>query len=121
MGEPRGKVVDEGGCRRPVTAPYGPRGNELGVGINRDPRPHVPDGANHALHPLGHVLGLGVDEGPNLVALNPLHLEIAERLILEPLTCGAHVQQELGDGVDGHVGHAAGGAEAVALHQHPED
>jgi hypothetical protein len=76
---PEARSVDEGRCRRPVTTPSGPRGDELGVGIDATHVHTSPTAPPHALHPFGHVLRLGVDEGPNLVALNPLGREIAER------------------------------------------
>src|SRR5467141_2329085 len=73
--------------------------------------------AGRALVLLGEILRLGVHERPNLVALNPLALEPAHRLVLVFLAGRAHVQEELGHGIDGHVREAAGGAEAVAFRE----
>ena len=87
------------------------------VRIDRDPGPHVAD-APHRAHLFGQVLRLGIHEGPNLFALDALGLEVAQGRILVPLTGFAHVYQELGYRVDGHVRESARGAEAVALDQH---
>src|SRR5205814_8702054 len=65
----------------------------------------------------GHVLRLGVAEAPNLVALNPLRLEIAKRAVLIALARRAKVHEQLEHRALRNVRHAGGRAYAVSFDQ----
>lgn len=67
------------------------------------------------------VLLLGANEGPNLVALEPLAREIAEGVVLEGGTGGAEVHQQLLDRGPVNTGHPGCGTEAVPFHQTGND
>jgi hypothetical protein len=58
-----------------ATIPEHVRDNQFGLGINCRPRPAITRAFSHLLW--RHVLLLGIDEGPNFIALDAAHSEIA--------------------------------------------
>src|SRR6266496_3339655 len=74
----------------PVTAANEPAMNELCVGINRDPCPSVPCRSIHSLLKRA-VFVLGVNERPNLVALDSLAGKIAKNFVLVLRTGAAKI------------------------------
>ena len=99
--------------------------DELGIGVDGRPRP---DGAHevlalavrlrdgrHTPHRLRYVLVLRVAEAPDLVALEALAREVDHDLALVVLAHGAEVGQKLEHRPLCHAGHAARGADGVAL------
>lgn len=119
-GEPPGQVVDEVEGRARIALGDQPRGHDLAVAAERHPRPHVAE-TEGALLVGRDVLLFGVAKAPNLVALNPLAGEPAQRLILVIGARGSEVHQELEHGPLVHVHHAAGGADGVAFHESGDD
>ena len=98
--EPRLQVIDEriGVGQGALTDQ--PRRDQLGVGVDGDPGPHVAV-AGGALEVLGDVLLLGVAERPNLVGLDSPAIKVAKRLVLVVGAGLSEIDQELGDGVLG--------------------
>lgn len=96
------------------------RDDELRVGFNRRPRPHV---ARTIWCPL-RVRDVGllrVAERPNLIDLHALGLHAPHRVVMEGRTGPSRVFQQLRHGVDRHVHHAADGAHGGALAEHAQD
>lgn len=73
-------------CAFRVTRSDKPGNYQLCVCVDSEPQPNVAKA--HGLSSFGRVLGLAVDEGPDLVGLNPTASQTAERSIKELL---AHV------------------------------
>jgi len=85
-----------------------PARNQLCVGVNRRPRPHI------AVTPLAflffrYVLFLGVAEAPNLIALNLGARQIAQRLTLVRGTGRAEFDKKILNRSAMHSGHANDG------------
>src|ERR1700730_13352388 len=75
MSQARRQIIHqcEGAFRAAVS--YKPRDSQLGIRIDGNPSPHIP--VTELLLLIGrHVFLLGVDEAPNLVALNTLASEV---------------------------------------------
>ena len=68
-----------------------------------------------------HVLVPGVNEGPNLIALVTIRLDIAHRSVVEVGTRAARVAQQLGDRIPVDIEHASRASHGVSLDQHGED
>jgi hypothetical protein len=68
-----------------------------------------------------HVLGLGSDEAPNLIALESANADIPYLLIMELFARSPEVHEKLGHGVDGNVRETAARAKTIAFHQHSKD
>ncbi len=97
-----------------------PRRDQLGVGVNGGPRPHVAV----AVRPLlvrRDVLGLGMDEGPNLVALDPSRGQVAERSVLIGRDDFPQVDQQPGNRVPPKASQARGRADGVSFDQARDD
>ena len=120
VSEPCGEVSDEDRGVLRVAVADQPRGHEFGVGADRGPRPHVAV-AELALVFGGDVLGLGVAERPNLVALETLARQVPQGHILVVGAGRAQVHQQLGDRVLGGTGHPHGGADRHAFGEAPDD
>src|SRR5439155_13799382 len=107
------------GCEA-VATPDRPGRHQLGVSVQRRPRPHVAvaEGARVFLR---EVLRLCVDERPNLITLNPLALEVPQLLILIALTRGTRVQEKLRHSVDRDIGEAASRAKAATFREKTDD
>lgn len=58
----------------------------------------------------GYVLLLAVAERPYFIALDRLAWKVPEGLVLVLTASGAHIHQQLGDGIDTHVRQPGGGA-----------
>jgi hypothetical protein len=65
----------------------------------------------------GHILRLGIAEGPYLVTLDALTGEVSERGVLVFGTSLADVHQEFGHRVLGNSRHPNRGADAVAFYK----
>src|SRR3954451_5106664 len=118
MAHARGKVTHECfGLFRPASADE-VADNKLGVGIHTDPCPHV---ASLAALVLRDVLGLRVDEAPNLVRLDALAWQVAHEAVLVDRADRAEINKKLDDRVLGHAGHATRRANAVALNKRGDD
>jgi hypothetical protein len=78
-----------------------PRDNQLGVGINRRPRPNVASGFWGAFGKLD-VLLLGVAERPDFVRLYGLGRNAANRFVMEGRASQPGVNQQLGNRVDAY-------------------
>lgn len=114
MHKATGKIGHERRSRCRVARPHQPCRYELGVGINRRPRPNITKAVLPAQR-LRQVLFLRVTERPDFVALKPPTGQVAERLVLIRPTRRANVGQQLEDGGLGHACHALGRANRVAL------
>lgn len=118
--QPFGQVAYELLARSGVTATDPPRRHELGVRADRNPRPHIADtGVRHLLQ--RNVLGLGVDERPYFVALQPRTGQITHDAVLIAFTRRPYVAQELDDRVLGRARHPTGGADRASLDQGRDD
>src|SRR6266511_2372437 len=98
--------------RAHVARPDMERRNERRIRVERDPRPHV---ASLSTLLQRDVLLLGVNERPNLVALNPLARQVAHAAVLLNGADRPQVYEELDDRVLGYARHLAGGTKRVAL------
>src|SRR5690606_8187517 len=93
---------------------------QLGIRINRGPRPHIAN-AVLAAHFLWDVLLLAVDEAPDFIALDALARQVPQGLVLILRSGATNVHQQLGHGVDRAVREAGSGPEAGPFHQKAED
>ena len=116
IGETAREILDEFGSATNVTASHQPRANQLGIGVQRYPGPHV---ATNLLcgHRGRNVLLLGSDEGPNLIALNPLAGQIYQGPVEVFRTGRAKFNQQFRNRVLRNSGHADRRANRVAFHQ----
>ena len=94
-----------------------PRNHQLGIAVQCRPRPHV----TGSFHFVRYVLLLGIDEGPDLIALKVLHSHLPHRLIVELLASAAYVHKQLRYGVDRHIANAGRAAKAAAFNEHADD
>ena len=118
--EPPSEVSDEGRGVLRVTAADQPRGHQLGVSAHRGPCPHVAV-AEFAVVFGGHVLCLGVAEGPDFVALEALTRQVPQGHVLVVRAGRTQVHQQLRDRVLGGAGQPHGGADRHALGEAPDD
>lgn len=118
--EPPLKVRDKFGCRTGVAGANEPARNQLRIGIDGDPDPGV---AYDALfgYLFGDVLFFAADEAPDLVALNPLALQVAEHVVLVSIASGTDFNQETRYRALLTAQHAADRANRVALNQGGKD
>lgn len=119
IGEAAPKIVHEDCCGLRVTCADVPARNKLRVGVDGRPRPDVSPAVAGVL--FGQVLRLAAYEAPNLIALEPLAREIAQRLILVDRAGAAGIGDKLQHGVERHAGHLRGCADAVPLDQTREE
>lgn len=99
-----------------ITFANQPGANQLGVGIDCYPGPHVAD-AEFVAPFSRHVLLLGPDELPNFIALNPLAAEVYQ-MGIQVLGAGrAKLYQRFGNRVLRCARHAYRGTDRAALYQ----
>jgi hypothetical protein len=67
------------------------------------------------------ILLLGVNERPNLIALNVFARQIAKRFVLILRAGAAKIAEQLNDSILGNAGHSDGCADAVSLDQTGND
>ncbi len=79
--QPSGQIGNERLRRISIPSADVERRDQLGVGVNRHPRPAVASALRRGLGRLD-VLGLGIDERPNFIDLDPLAGEAAQGAIL---------------------------------------
>jgi hypothetical protein len=103
------------GSREPVRRGPGPPVRR-GPGPGPGPGPYVARAFGRGLC-RRKVRLFAVGERPNLIALDALASQVAERLVLVLGAGRADVHQELSHGVDRHIGQAAGGSKAGAFNQ----
>ena len=108
------EVVADGGG--PLTKHVG--NDQLAVGVDSRPRPDI---APLSAFVVRHVLGLGSDEAPNLVALNPLALEAPHMGIVVGRAGRPQVAEQLFHGHAGDAGQTSGSSQAVAFNQGGND
>lgn len=116
----RGHVEHELARSRHVAVAYRVRDHELRVGVERGPGPDGAD-ARLAFHRTRDVAVLGVAKTPDLIALDPLAPEAAERLVLVIRARLAQVPNELQDRALGDARHAADRANRAALDESGDD
>src|SRR5690606_13150769 len=111
MSETARKVLQEliGAVRSTVARV--PRRNDLGIGANRGPGPHVAH-VELALLVERDILCFGVAEGPDFIDLNTTARKVAEGAVLVLGAGLTKVYQELRHGVDRASDHAGRGAKA---------
>src|SRR5947209_1960226 len=92
IGKPRCEVVDECHGIFAVAPAHKPRWDQLGIGVDRGPRPYIAIGEV----PLGgrNVLLLAVNECPDFIDLNALAGEVAEHAILIPKSGPSGIDQQ---------------------------
>ena len=119
VGEACGEIEHEGAGRVRIARADRERGDELGVGVDGRPRPHVaiPELARVFL---GDVLLLGVAERPDFVALEPPTGEVPQRRVLVVQARGPGIGQEGQDRPLGRAGDTTGCPDRVALDQCPQ-
>ena len=97
-----------------------PRHDQLCVGVDRGPRPQVANAVRTALLEW-QVSFFCVAVRSNLVALNALRVEAANRLVLVHVAGIAHVGQEAKYGFLVHPANAGRATDRIALYQSGED
>ena len=97
-----------------IAATDHPGRHELGIGVERSPRPHV---ADTRLTLPGCGLLLHADEAPDFIALDAAQLQVTEGGILMRGTRCTQVHQELEERVLGNARHVAGRTDAVPFHE----
>lgn len=120
MRQPRGEIVHELDSRCAGAVRDEPRGHELGIGAYRGPSPHITGHIGGGLRG-GNVLGLGIDEAPNLIDLDAPAGEVPKGCELVDRADLARVDQQLRDGVLAGIRQPRRGADAVPLHEAAED
>jgi len=116
IGEPSRQIVHEV-LRVPRRTPsHAPRGNELGIGTERGPSPHVTISEVSA-HFCRYVLFLGVAERPNFVALDALARKIAKRVALIFRARHANPREKFDDGIFRNARHSHRGANRIPFDQ----
>ncbi len=96
------------------------RRNELGVRVNCQPSPAIPGALWRGLGRLD-VLRLGIDESPNLIDLEALATQVAQRPVLVVAECLAGIFQQLNNRVLAGAGCAADGPDRHALDHQAKD
>src|SRR5882724_8252685 len=114
VGDSPSQVPHEALCCRGPPIPEHVRDDEFCVGIDSGPRPNITSALLHLFR--GDVLLLGIDEGPNFIALDSSHSEIANGSIATVGTGTAHVFQELQNGMFGNSSHSTCGIYRNAFH-----
>ncbi len=111
-----GQIVHKslGGLRSPRAESE--RGNQFSIGINRNPRPNVSI-SELAAQLFRDILFLRVAELPNLVALNSLAGQVAERLVLIFRARLTNSCQQLKNGILSNPSHADGCANRITLNK----
>jgi len=90
------------------------RDDQLGIGIDRRPRPNISVSEQPEFFDW-HVLLFRVAERPDFIALNPLNGQIAHMLVVVERACLSEILQQFFDGHARHAGHARSRAQAVAF------
>lgn len=116
MGKAAGEVFKEQVCvlLRAVANVEG--GDELGLGINRNPRPDGADFIASALH-IGRLL-LHADEAPRFVQLDNLAVQRAETFVHDLSATFTHADAKAHDRVTMDARHALNASDAVAFAKH---
>jgi hypothetical protein len=113
-------VLHEGLRVASVSPADQPPHDELGVGVQRGPRPGIPGAVRRGLG-LGDVLLLAVGEGPNLVARDALGPDTAHSGVVEGFASAPGIDQQLRHRVEADAGDPRDGAQAVALAEQRQD
>jgi hypothetical protein len=118
--EPLREIADkfDGGCAAPIAD--APGRNQFRIGADRNPRPNVAGSLRGCLGEHDVAL-LGIDKAPNLIKLDALAGQVAERLILIGGTRLARIDRQFVDGIDRNVCDAARGTKAHAFDEAIED
>jgi hypothetical protein len=117
--EPAGHVLHELGRAGGISSADVEGRNQLGVRVDRDPRPH---GADALLAPFrSNVLLLGANEAPDFVALDTPAGQVPQRLVLIVTAGPAGIREQLRDRVLAESGQARDRPDGHALDHHPED
>jgi hypothetical protein len=91
------------------------RNNQLGISINRRPRPAIPSAFSHLLH--SHVLLLGIDERPNFIALCAGNAKPPHHHIVISSTSTSSIFQETENGMLAQSEHPARRVDGVSFDQ----
>ncbi len=119
-GEAQCQIADEVLRRFRVTSADIEGRNQLGIGVNRHPRPTVTSAFWRSLGRLD-VLGLGIDKRPNFINLETLASQVPHGAVLVVRECLSRILQQLDDGVLARAGHTGDGPDGNALDHHSED
>ena len=119
IGKATGQVVHELIGRTCVTATNEPTRHKFRFRVNRRPRPNI--AMSHGLVLRRGILFLAADKRPDFVALNPLALQIPQRLVLVFGTRTARVNQQFDDAVNRRIRQSGSGADTVSVNQTTED
>lgn len=98
------------------TVAEGEGSNQLRIGVNRNPRPHIAI-TKLALLFSRDILLLGIAELPDFIALDSLARQVAKRLILIFRTCLSNLSQQFENGVLRYARHSHSGANGVSFHE----
>ena len=121
IGQPACEVFDEVTRTVRVARRNEPARYQLGVGVNRGPKPRIASAGVLFGHIRRNVLLFGVHERPALVHLHPFAIQVAECPILVIGAEGANLHHQADDSLFGNSGHADGGANRAALNQATDD
>lgn len=103
-----------------VPAAYYPGRDELGVGVDTQPRPNVAI-TQGAAQFSRHVIALAVAETPELIGLDPLTGQVNQMGIQISCSRGTHIHQEFIDRVNGDAGDPGDRPQAHALDHEIDD
>jgi hypothetical protein len=103
-----------------VTGTHEPAWNQLRVGAQRRPRPHVTE-ARPDLLVERQIPLLGVDETPDFVALDTFAGQVTERRTLVIGACGSEIAQQFFDRHAGEPGNPGSSPQAIPLDQNRYD
>src|SRR5690242_12677460 len=97
--------------------PDQPGHHELGIGVYRGPRPNISNG----LRPSLDLPILGSAKTPNLIALNPLALQVAQDVVLVNPAHLSDLSQEAQDSSARGTGEPGCRSGGIALDECPDD
>ncbi len=119
-GDPAAQVIGDGQGGLAAAVPDEVAHHELGIGIERRPRPHVASAFRGGLGGCD-VLRLGITERPDFIDLDPLRPHAHDQLVMEGQAGLASVHKQLGHSVDRDIRHTADRAHGRTLAEHRED
>lgn len=120
MFEPACEVAHERHSGIQATSTYPPRGDQLCMSADSEPRPCVA-GTTGRVFGDGDVLLLGVDESPYLVKLQAFTRQVAQHAVLVGAARFPGVDQQPGDRVLADAGYALRGCHEVTLSEQVDD
>lgn len=114
--ESRTKIVNELMGASGASISNEPRHGQLGIRVNRNPGPNIAE-SEFSLLGFWNVCGLGINERPNLVALNPARFHVADMLVMIHGTGSPNRNEQARDRVSSNASQPARGADRVSFNE----